>query len=390
MRGTPSLLRKINRSNIIELIQKQGSVSRSEISRATGLSLPSVSRIVDTLIQEGILKEIGKGSSVRGKKPLLIDINSDHQFVLGVEISRKGQIILCNLLGNILERSQFLPDLTRGPVSIASQLAQEITQLGESLRCAPEKIAGIGIGTPGFLFKATSLIEQSPFYGWNSVDANQLFKNTFQYPVLVENVAKASALAEKMFGWGKRFESFFYIYADWGVGGGIVSRGNLYRGVSGNAGEFGHTIIEQNGIPCYCGNLGCLEQYTSTASIVREAKKRRGCSSPTGSQIDFDSVLDSYHHGDTDIMAILKQSGHTLGRGVANIINLLNPEAIVIGGEIARKCPTYIQAVISSARDAIFSLEAYNTPILTSQLGEEAVALGVASEVISNSINGIL
>ena len=93
MRGTPSLIRKINRSNIIGLIRKQGSLSRSEISRISGLSLPSVSRIVDSLIQEGILKEIGKGESLRGKKPLLIDLNSEHQYVFGVEISRKGQII---------------------------------------------------------------------------------------------------------------------------------------------------------------------------------------------------------------------------------------------------------------------------------------------------------
>jgi predicted NBD/HSP70 family sugar kinase len=384
MRGTPSLIRKINRSNIIGLIQKRGSLSRSEISRISGLSLPSVSRIIDSLIQEGILKEIGKGKSLRGKKPLLIDINSDHQYVFGVEISRKGQIILCNLTGKVLRREQYFPDPSQGPLSIANQLSKKITQLSHSLNLLPNKIAGVGIGTPGFLFKAGPLISQSPFFGWNSINAVEIFEKSFPYPVIVENVAKASAIAEKMYGYGKQFDNFFYIFTDWGVGGGFFTGGALYRGINGNAGEFGHTIIEQNGVPCYCGNLGCLEQYTSTDAIVREAR------SFNKNIKDFDSVMNAFQLDDSKIIALIKKSGEILGKGVANIINLLNPEAIIIGGEIARKCPIYIQSAIEQARGAVFSLEARKTPVITSQLGEEAVAMGMASEVISRFINGNL
>ncbi|HCU23181.1 MAG TPA: hypothetical protein DF698_09985 [Candidatus Atribacteria bacterium] len=384
MRGTPSLIRKINRSNIIGLIQKQGSLSRSEVSRISGLSLPSVSRIIDSLIQEGILKEIGKGESLRGKKPLLIDINSDHRYVFGVEISRKGQIILCNLTGDVLRREQYFPDPSLGPLSIANQLSKKITQLSHSLNLLPNKIAGVGTGTPGFLFKAGPLISQSPFFGWNSINAVEIFENSFPYPVIVENVAKASAIAEKMYGYGKQFDNFFYIFTDWGVGGGFFTGGALYRGINGNAGEFGHTIIEQNGVPCYCGNLGCLEQYTSTDAIVREAR------SINKNIKDFDSVMNAFQLGDSKIIALIEKSGEILGRGVANIINLLNPEAIIIGGEIARKCPIYIQSAIEQARGAVFSLEARKTPVITSQLGEEAVAMGMASEVINRFINGNL
>ena len=384
MRGTPSLIRKINRSNIIGLIQKQGSLSRSEVSRISGLSLPSVSRIIDSLIQEGILKEIGKGESLRGKKPLLIDINSDHRYVFGVEISRKGQIILCNLTGDVLRREQYFPDPSLGPLSIANQLSKKITQLSHSLNLLPNKIAGLGTGTPGFLFKAGPLISQSPFFGWNSINAVEIFENSFPYPVIVENVAKASAIAEKMYGYGKQFDNFFYIFTDWGVGGGFFTGGALYRGINGNAGEFGHTIIEQNGVPCYCGNLGCLEQYTSTDAIVREAR------SINKNIKDFDSVMNAFQLGDSKIIALIEKSGEILGKGVANIINLLNPEAIIIGGEIARKCPIYIQSAIEQARGAVFSLEARKTPVITSQLGEEAVAMGMASEVINRFINGNL
>lgn len=381
MRGTPSLIRKINRSNIIGLIRKQGSLSRSEISRISGLSLPSVSRIIDSLIQEGLLKEIGKGDSLRGKKPLLIDINSDHQYVFGVEISRKGQIILCNLTGTVLRSEKYFPDPSQGPLSIANQLSKKISQLSHSLNLLPNKIAGVGIGTPGFLFKAGPLINQSPFFGWNSINAFQVFEDSFPYPVIVENVAKASAIAEKMYGCGKQFNDFFYIYTDWGVGGGFVSGGSLFRGLNGNAGEFGHTIIQQNGVPCYCGNLGCLEQYTSTDAIVREAR------AINKNFNDFDSVIAAYQLGSATITSLLKKSGVILGKGIANIINLLNPEAIIIGGEIARKCPIYVQSAIEQAREAIFSLKAQRTPIITSRLGEEAVAMGMASEIISNFIN---
>ncbi|NLJ49250.1 MAG: ROK family protein, partial [Candidatus Atribacteria bacterium] len=223
---------------------------------------------------------------------------------------------------------------------------------------------------------------------WSVADAGivilptHMISETSPLAIENENVAKASAIAEKMYGFGKQFDNFFFIFTDWGVGGGFFTGGALYRGINGNAGEFGHTIIEQNGVPCYCGNLGCLEQYTSTDAIVREAR------SFNKNIKDFGAVMNAFRLGDSKTIALIKKSGEILGKGVANIINLLNPEAIIIGGEIARKCPIYIQSAIEQARGAVFSLEARKTPIITSQLGEEAVAMGIASEVISRFING--
>ncbi|HSV31541.1 MAG TPA: ROK family transcriptional regulator [Atribacteraceae bacterium] len=387
MCGQPPLIRKINRKNILKTIEKDFPLSRTQLSKKIGLSLPSVSRIVDTLIAEDVLREVGKGQSSGGRKPLLVEINATHRYVFGVEVSRQSSVICCDLMGNILERSSLVPDISEGPLSIARQVSFEVERLRVTLGIDPDRVVGVGIGTPGYLFKSSTRVRNSFFYGWHQTNVNDIFPPLFPYPVFIENVARASTLAEAIFGWGREYKSFFYAYLDWGTGGGIVSDGKLWRGRDGLAGEFGHTIVERHGIPCYCGNLGCIEQYTSTAAIVREAKRLGWCrSEPDVPEAihDFDAILEDFASGDPVIRSVLAEAGKVLGLGLAGAINLLNPDVVVLGGEISRRCPFVCENAIVSARENIFSLAARDTPIFTSQAGKESVALGAARRVITN------
>jgi len=384
MRGNPPLIRKINRKSIVRAIEQEFPLSRTELSRRIGLSLPSVSRIVDALLEEKLLREVGKGDSSGGRRPRLLAINAAHRYVFGAEISRTASLVLCDLSGKILDRSTLRPDISRGPISLARQISREVELMRKHASLPCEMIAGVGVGTPGYMFKSSENITLSPFFGWHCVDAEEVFTPLFPYPVFIENIARASTLAEMIFGWGREYRNFFYAYLDWGTGGGMVYKGEVVRGRNRAGGEFGHTVIEYSGVPCYCGNRGCLEQYTSTSAITREVHKRlRSRDGNRVSREDFDWIVQAFEAGDPMVCDVLVQSGRMLGRGIANVINLFNPEAVILGGEISRRCPLYCEEAITTAREHIFSLGAADTPIVRSSVKTDVVALGAARQAIS-------
>ncbi len=376
--GNQKLIRKINRLEIIELIKKDGPLSRTELARKTNLSLPSISRIVNQLIKEQLVLERGKGPSSGGKKPILLEINANRGCAFGVELARKSCLLLCNLLGEIIVQKEVILNTSQGPRSIANSLLQEMQNVQEAFEIPSHQIIGVGIATPGYKFKSIDLIKESPFTGWDDTDIVNLFSSLFPYPVIIDNVARASTLAEVQFGWGNQYDYFFHVYADWGIGGGIVHQSKLLRGATGTCGEFGHITIDQDGILCYCGNRGCLEQYTSTASIVRELKQK--------GIFNFDQVVEFLEKGDNVVENVIKKAGQAMGRGIANIINLLNPQAVIIGGELGGICNLFCEEAILTARENIFSLSAINTPILRSNLGKESIALGIAGEIINTHL----
>ncbi|MGC8777352.1 MAG: ROK family protein, partial [Candidatus Caldatribacteriaceae bacterium] len=230
---------------------------------------------------------------------------------------------------------------------------------------------------PGFLFKNTQMVENSPFAGWENTDVEMVFASLSPYPVTIDNVARASAMAEILYGWGRTFLSFFYFYLDWGTGGGVVYRGRIVRGLNGSCGEIGHTTIDPEGVLCYCGNRGCLEQYTSTAAILRALKEEEG------REVNFAEVIARYLQGDPIVVNVLRRAGYFLGKGIANVINLLNPQAVVLGGELSQRFLIYVEEAIASARENIFSLAAQETPIVTSKVGKEEVVLAVAQMMLT-------
>lgn len=377
MRGHPRILREINRKNIIEALRKSAPLSRTELARKVDLSLPSVSRIIDVLLKEGVLLEVGKGDSRGGRKPTLLEFNPHHRFVFGADVSRQTTVVLCDLQGTILERREIPVRPSFGPQKVVTTVLEAVESMRQHAGVPDHRVVGLGVSVPGFLFKNAQMVDGSPFAGWESTDVEAVFASLSPYPVTIDNVARASAMAEILYGWGRSFHSFFYFYLDWGTGGGVVYRGKVVRGLNGSCGEVGHTTIHPEGIPCYCGNRGCLEQYTSTAAILRTIKETMGV------ELSFAEVITRYLEEDPLVIAVLRQAGYFLGKGIANVINLLNPQAVVLGGELSQRFPVYVEESIVSARENIFALAAQETPIVISQVGKEEVVLAVAQMVLS-------
>lgn len=358
--GRPALLKKINRNLILELLFKQKQISRAEISKVTGLALPSVMRLVDGLIKDGLIVDIGKGMSSGGRKPNLLALNDGYMYIIGVEIAVKTTIILTDFTGTIVDEWSSEEMVNSTPATILDQVLVHINRIIEKHQLSKALIGGIGIGTPGTNFKFEREIPYSILKGWESMDVKGWFESRIDYPVFIENVARTRTLAELWFGYGKTYDDFIYVFVDQGVGCGIVSNNDIYKGHHHVAGEFGHHIIEMNGKPCYCGSHGCIEMYVSVGAIINQFQDK-------GFEVTTFSELLNLSDQD-----ILSQTGEILGVGIANLINIHNPKAVIIGG-IVSTCDVIVSSAKKRIQKSIFSNYALETPIHQGMVETEGI-----------------
>ncbi len=381
--GRPSLLKEINRNIITKLVVKHGEISRSEISRITKLALPSVMRLVDGLIEDGIILDIGKGESSGGRKPKLLTLNKDAMYIIGVEIAIETSVVLTNLLGDVIEEWTSNEMEYSTPTEMLEKIEATIEKFVIKNNIPEDKIAGIGIGTPGTNFKYTREIEYSILKGWEQIDVKAWFEARTERKVFVDNVARTRTLSELWFGRGKDLNSFIYVFVDQGVGCGIVINQNIYEGYNQVAGEFGHSVIDYKGRPCYCGNDGCIEMYVSAGAIANDVKKALGSSE----DIKLADVISKSE--DDLIKEILISSGEILSVGIGNLINSFNPQAIVLGGKVSMELDIIRETVNKEINKNIFSNFSVDTPVYTSSVTREDKCIGSIALVINNIFKSI-
>ena len=360
--GKPSLLKQMNRNIIIKLVFQYEKISRAQIAKLTNLKLPSVMRLVDGLIEDGIIVDIGKGDSSGGRRPNLISLKQDAMYIIGVEIAIKTTIILTDLVGHVIDKWQSEELLESTPEFILTQVHDRINGLLNSHHLEPNQIAGIGIGTPGTNFKYVKEIEYSILKGWESIDIKGWFEERSKINIFVDNVARTRTLAELWFGHGKTISDFIYVFVDQGVGCGIVHNNKIFEGHHKVAGEFGHTIISLDGKPCYCGSQGCLEMYVSAGAITHDIKVKYP------EVRNFSEAIHLAPQSD-----VLIESGRILGIGISNLINIHNPKTIILGGIVPMSSEVFTKSVIQSVEANIFSRYAEKTPVLLGSVEQDGI-----------------
>lgn len=391
--GNASLLKDLNKSIILNAVKDHEPISRAELVSLTKLALPTVLRNVNNLIEEGMVIEIGKGDASYGRKPIMLKINPNLGYFFGVRIGRRLVVICTDFKGRIIDSIIEFSNTSEGPTSVVKQIKKVIYQIMETKSIPLNKVVGIGIATPGFGFKTSPLISLSEFSGWESADFDRILKECItEIPTAHDYVTICGAIGENWFGKGKQVKSYVYIYVDAGVGGGVVINGEVYRGKDGYAGHIGHHVVNFEGGQCYCGNKGCLETYTSTAAIVNRVREKlsQGSDSILNSRINgdyniltFNMVVDAYRDGDKLSMEVLVESGRILGIGIANSINMYNPEMVILGGEVCCSCPIVVEEAIKVAKNNVFAFKATNLQIVTSGIEQYAEALGAVALAIS-------
>lgn len=379
--GKQKLMKDINRSLVMKLVIRSGKIGRAELAKLTGLSLPSVMRIAEGLMTEGLLEEIGKGASSGGRKPSLLTLKSDAYYIVGVEIALRTTVVLADLSGHIVEKWESHAAAAISPERMLDKIDDEIQRMLKAHDVPWDRFAGIGIGTPGTNFKYLQEMELSIIKGWENLDVKAWFearRRDSRYMIITENVARTRTLNELWFGLGKTLKSFIYVFVDQGVGCGFVNNEIIYVGQNDVAGEFGHSLIMPGGRPCYCGNRGCTEMYVSAGAIAREVKQALHISDRS---FGFSEVMGMA--AEPPVQEILKKSGEMLGYGLANLINLYNPKALILGGEVPKASALLAEQAFKTASEAVFSKSALDTPMTVSAIPRSSDCLGSVALVIN-------
>ncbi len=387
--------RELNTKKVIKFIREKGPISRKEISDAMDIPQPTITRIIEQLLQAEMIKEVGTVPSSRGRRQVLLALNAKSCFSIGVEIGRTAvKSALVDLEGNLTHFEIRKSSKSDRIEHIIAYLKSRVEQLMQSGQVDSSAILGVGIGIPGWLNETKEgYISPSNFYGQTKIPLRALLEEALPYPIIIDNNANVAALAEKWFGKGRGVQNLVYIHAEIGIGSGVIIHDTLYRGLSGKAGEIAHTIVDLFGDQCTCGSYGCLETLVSIPRILERLKKvlkvegqneRSYFQSDDIESIDFDQMLLAYRKGSQVAGRVLEETGKYLGIGVANVTQHFAPELIIIGGELGTCEPVILNEIKAYALARDSSLFAPASAIVVSEL-EELIVLGAAAQVIDDA-----
>ena len=380
--GNRDLIRAINRSTILNTIKTHGAIPRAEIARLTGLSPATVSGIAAELIQENLVFEKETGDSSGGRRPIRLAINPHGGCVVGIKVMEDHAIgALTDLEATPLGKQSY-PLTDTSPEGVAQALSELISELLRTSDNPTPNLMGVGVGLAGIVDSGQGVVRQSPFFGWNDVPLRELIQNKVNVPVYVDNDVNTLAFAEKWFGAGRGIDDFLVVTFGRGIGLGIVVNGQFHHGTRGSAGEIGHTVIQPGGELCACGKRGCLEMYASEPAMLRQAaeayQQRKLSSLPKTPE----AMIALANHGEKAVQEIFARAGQLLGQSIANLINIFNPQRILINGEGVRAGDWLFNPMRAAIDEHTMPSLRQDVSILVEPLGDDAWARGAASLVL--------
>jgi predicted NBD/HSP70 family sugar kinase len=372
-------IRDINRQIVLNYVREREPISRAEIARETNLQRSTISAIVEALKMEGLVEEIGEGESTGGRRPTLLRLRTAGAMALGVAITpTRTTVATSDLAGRVVEREEFLTDPdSQQTLNHIIDLVREFSGRNKGA------IEAVGVSLPGLVNPASGNAVYVPYFKWRDLPVSKVISNAVGLPVVIDNDANAVALAELWFGRPEVCDArdFILVLVAEGVGTGIIFDGQVYRGESGAAGEFGHMIIGTNApVPCSCGKRDCWEAFSSErAALARYLELSGG---ENGAPFGFRELVDRALGGELHAKAALVETAHYLGVGISNLVVGFSPEAVIVGGEIARAWPL-VQAALTETTEHSVRRGLPSARILPSTLGEDPTLRGALSLVLA-------
>ncbi|HUI67974.1 MAG TPA: ROK family protein [Nitrospirota bacterium] len=305
--------------------------------------------------------------------------------VIGVDLGGTNlRTAIVNSDGVILDKRKEATQAVDGWMKVVARLIDNIKRQLEIGAQMGSKVFAVGVGAPGVILVDKGVVVKSPnFPDWNNLPLKAELEKALNIPVFIENDANAAALGEKWRGAGRNIRSMIHITLGTGVGGGIILDNKIWHGADGMAGEIGHMTLIPDGRPCTCGNTGCLEMYASARGIVqsfREELERQKLPAPeTLKNVTSEKVYQAAREGDAAARRVMKDMGRMLGIGIASLINIFNPERVVIGGGVKDAWPLFIGATHEEIMRRAFQVPAERTEIVPSSLGDDAGMIGAAA-----------
>jgi N-acetylglucosamine repressor len=375
-RGTFQLMKTVNKSIVLNKIRTSESISRAQIAKETKLTPPTVSSIVKELIQEGIVKESEIGESSGGRKPTMLQINSSGFYVIGVDAGPETvKSMLTDLSGKIILRNSQVLDQPMTNEMFLNLLKESIQDIITSSENLKGEIIGIGVAMHGMVEVESGISLFAPNLQLTNIPIKQTLEETFQLEVKVENDARAMALGESWFGGHNDVNSLIVVNIGSGVGAGTVMNGKLYHGAQDIAGEFGHMTIDLHGKVCECGNRGCIQTLVSGEAIAARARDEFQLDQP----ISAKEIYVQAKNGTEKYIQYLSHVGEIIGIGLTNIVHLINPERIVLGGGVMKSAEFIYPSICNTIELRVLTQKAKNTNVMVSKLGDDATLLGAVS-----------
>ena len=377
-------MREVNRSLVLDLVKAGGPVSRASIARSTTLAKPTVSAIVDELIADGLIREVGVGVTAGGRPPILLEFNARSQFVAGVHIgARRLTIALADAAGKELTRRQ-LTTPTNDPDAALRMVAGEIkATLGSIMQVGPardSRLAAVGVVLPGLTDFHTGVCLLAPNLGWQDVEIGPQLSADLGAPVYVHNAGQAAAVAENLEGAGGRVDSLALLYAGTGLSAGVVSEGRVFHGVGGTAGEIGHCAVPGVTEQCSCGRTGCLETLASARALVRSVRRSIAAGRDSvlagRESLDAREIATAARAGDAVAAAAVRELGDYLGLAASWLINAYNPAVVVLGGGLAEIGEPLLAPIRAAVAGRALGPALRGVEVRGSQLGADAELRG--------------
>lgn len=385
-------LRKSNRARALWELYMNGPLTRQEVGAAAGVSPATVSNLVGELLEQGVVIEVGLEDSNGGRPRGLLQVNPEYGFVVGVDVGETAFLVeLFDLSMKVRASHVSTTELSRlDPQDVVDRVHEGIASVIARAGVRSEQILGVGVGVPGLVEHGRDAVVHGQSVGWDAVPLGAMLRKGMDLPLLIDNGAKTLGQAEKWFGAARGCDNAIIVLLGIGVGTSIISNGELYRGSTSSAGEWGHTTVMVDGRQCRCGAVGCLEAYVGAEAIVArydELKRRRVEVKPRDLE-DRVAAIVTAKPSDRAAAKVLDETATYLGAGIADLVNLFNPERIVVGGWLGQLLSDSLLPRIreAAARHAL-RLPFSHVAILEAQLGKDAVALGAATLPIASVLS---
>lgn len=374
------VVRSLNRALVLDLVRERGPISRASLARVSNLNKSTVSSIVNGLLEEDLLTEQIVQDTLVGRKPLNLHLKTGKHLVGALSFDSKVTRLAVVDIDGTIRYTLDIP--TNG-----SQVREFVSVCVDHLAAARKqhrfpRLQCIGVTVAGVVDAAQSKVEYAPFLGWKDLDLGALVRELCPDVgiVTVENDAKASAMAELFFGrHTSRLGSFVFLSVSAGVGAGIVIDSVVLKGQAHLAGEFGHVTLVQGGEPCECGNRGCWQAYASERATVSRYARARQLSRQAAERVTMREIIHAATMGESVARDELLRMGDYLGLGISNIIKAVDPDTIVIGGQITGAWDLVYPAIVAGVRKGGFYGKLDHTTILPTSLGEQPSVLGAAA-----------
>ncbi len=331
--GSKQLLRDLNQNLVFNAIANSGAISRTEIAHETGLPAATVTRITREFVAAKLVTEevSATGDASSGRRPILLRINPSMGFVVGVKLREDSMTLAVCDLGCAVTHSLEapLPD-GAAPHEVCDAIAEAVTTAMREAHAAPQRLLGVGIGMAGLIDSANGVCRYSAIMDWRDVEIQAPLEYKLRVPVRLDNDVNTIAVAERLFGPGRGANEFIVVTIGRGIGLGVVIGGEIYRGVHGGAGEFGHVSIDlSSDAPiCNCGKRGCLEANASDYGILRAALKR-----DPGKHVEAEMGALLKRADEPEVQRIFAHAGEVLGVAIANLVNIFDPQLVLLTGE---------------------------------------------------------